>query len=98
MTKRGILIWRQWTWGRKPGGKWFRFYSKWDLRWSEREGIESLPGTLREALAELALDEVVKGVLGSHVYRNFLHAKRVEWEDYRSRIHQWEVDEYLTEF
>lgn len=69
-----------------------------DIEAREREGIESLPGTLREALAELAKDEVIKEALGAHVYDRFMYAKRMEWESYRSRVHEWEIEEYLTKF
>ena len=64
----------------------------------EKEGIQSLPATLYEALVALSRDEVIQEALGSHVYNRFMHAKQVEWENYRSRVHQWEIDEYLTKF
>lgn len=64
----------------------------------EQAGIESLPGTLREALRELRQDEVIIEALGPHIFDRFMHAKRMEWNSYRSRVHQWEIDEYLTRF
>ena len=59
-------------------------------------GIESLPSTLNEALLELDEDEVVKSALTDHILRNYFEAKREEWENYRIRVHQWELDKYLT--
>ena len=59
-------------------------------------GIESLPSTLNEALLELDKDEVVKSALTNHILKNYIEAKREEWEDYRVRVHQWELDKYLT--
>lgn len=59
-------------------------------------GIESLPSTLNEALLELDKDEVVKSALTDHILKNYIEAKREEWEDYRVRVHQWELDRYLT--
>ena len=59
-------------------------------------GIESLPSTLKEALSELNKDEVVKSALTDHILENYIEAKREEWEDYRIRVHQWELDRYLT--
>jgi glutamine synthetase len=59
-------------------------------------GIESLPSTLNEALLELDKDEVVKSALTDHILRNYIEAKREEWENYRIRVHQWELDRYLT--
>ncbi|MBA3063168.1 MAG: type I glutamate--ammonia ligase [Atribacteria sp.] len=59
-------------------------------------GIESLPSTLKEALSELNKDEVVKSALTDHILENYIEAKSEEWEDYRIRVHQWELDRYLT--
>ena len=58
-------------------------------------GVESLPSTLKEALSELNKDEVVKSALTSHILENYIEAKKEEWEDYRIRVHQWELDKYL---
>jgi len=46
-------------------------------------------------LSELNRDEVVKSALTSHILENYIDAKREEWEDYRIRVHQWELDKYL---
>lgn len=62
------------------------------------EGIHSLPGTLREALRELELDDVVQDALGPHVYAAFMEAKEIEWDIYRTQVHQWELDQYLSIF
>ncbi|MCJ7656370.1 MAG: type I glutamate--ammonia ligase [Candidatus Atribacteria bacterium] len=58
-------------------------------------GIKSLPSTLNEALLELDKDEVIKSALTNHILENYIDAKREEWEDYRIRVHQWELDKYL---
>ena len=60
--------------------------------------IDSLPGSLAEAMQELAKDDVIKSALGDHVYEKFIEAKMLEWDQYRIQIHAWEVDEYLTKF
>ena len=69
-----------------------------DVYAREEAGIKSLPGTLREALRELRQDKLVQEALGSHIYNRYVHAKRMEWDNYRARVHQWEIDEYLTTF
>ena len=61
-------------------------------------GIESLPGDLREALTELARDEVIREALGEHIYERFVEAKQKEWDEYRVQVHPWEVEQYLTMF
>ncbi len=58
--------------------------------------IDSLPGSLMEALAELERDEVLRETLGEHVYQAFMRAKMTEWDQYRTQVSQWEIDQYLT--
>ena len=54
-----------------------------------------MPGTLEEALLELEQDEVVRGVLGEHSYEDYMRVKREEWDEYRIRVSQWELERYL---
>lgn len=61
-------------------------------------GIASLPGTLAEALEELKRDEVIRAALGDHIYDRFIEAKEIEWNTYRTQVHQWEIEQYLTVF
>jgi len=67
---------------------------------AERDGlgIGSLPANLREALDELAGDEVIKSVLEPHIFEKFVEAKMHEWDSFRVQVHPWEVDEYLSKF
>jgi glutamine synthetase len=62
------------------------------------KSIKELPGTLGEALEELAKDEVIREALGDHVYGHFVEAKRAEWDEYRTQVSDWEVERYLEEF
>ncbi|MHB1127049.1 MAG: type I glutamate--ammonia ligase [Bacillota bacterium] len=61
-------------------------------------GIDSLPGSLAEALDELSVNEVIISALGKHVYQHFTEAKRLEWDQYRVQVHRWEIGQYLTKF
>ena len=61
-------------------------------------GIESLPGCLAEALDELEKDDVIKEALGDHIFKKFMEAKRQEWDDYRVRVTEWEIENYLSTF
>ncbi len=67
----------------------------WDANEFRRRNIQTLPGSLMEALDELERDEVVQEALGEHIYTRFLAAKRQEWESYRKAVSQWELDRYL---
>lgn len=66
---------------------------------SEKErkklGIETLPGSLVEAIELAEKSELVRKTLGAHIFNNFIESKKVEWDNYRKQIHPWEVKEYL---
>ncbi|WP_135644011.1 hypothetical protein [Methanococcoides vulcani] len=38
----------------------------------------------------------MRNALGDHVFLNYLAAKTVEWDDYKARVHQWELGTYLS--
>jgi glutamine synthetase len=60
-----------------------------------RLGVKELPGSLLEALNELDHDQAIKEALGPAVYEAFQRAKQEEWEEYRLRVTDWEVNRYL---
>jgi glutamine synthetase len=60
--------------------------------------IDDLPHDLNEACDELEKDEVIVEALGSHVAKNFLHAKRQEWHDYITQVTSWELENYLLKY
>jgi glutamine synthetase len=61
-------------------------------------GIGTLPISLEEALRELVTDEIIKNALGEHIYERFRAAKQKEWDEYRTQVYPWEVEQYLTKF
>jgi glutamine synthetase len=65
------------------------------VRERRRHKIAELPGSLHEALAQLKRDKLVQEALGTTIYRNFLSAKRQEWNTFLRQVHSWEVDTYL---
>ncbi|MBI4848621.1 MAG: glutamine synthetase [Nitrospirae bacterium] len=58
-------------------------------------GINSLPGSLIEAIEIVEKSEVVRKALGDHIFNNFIESKKIEWDDYRTRIHPYELERYL---
>jgi len=60
-----------------------------------RMGIKMLPGSLEEALDELARDQVLKDALGPVLYEVFMRAKRAEIEAFRTAVTDWEIERYL---
>jgi len=59
------------------------------------EGIRSLPANLNEAVNALENSEFIKNVLGYHLSNKYIQAKKSEWDNYRTQITQWELDQYL---
>lgn len=64
----------------------------------KERGIEELPGTLYEAIQELEKDTFLQEVLGSHVCRCYIAAKKKEWQEYSMQVTDWEVEKYLYRF
>ena len=60
----------------------------------KQRGIESLPGSLGEALEELKKDEVIMNAL-EPLTPKFLRLKGEEWQEYSIRVHEWERKKYM---
>ncbi len=60
-----------------------------------RRNIQTLPGSLIEALDEMERDELVRETLGDHITDRLLEAKHDEWDLFRMQVSQWELDRYL---
>ncbi|MEW6007778.1 MAG: glutamine synthetase family protein [bacterium] len=69
-----------------------------DLTEEERKelGIESLPGSLGEAVAIAEKSALVKKTLGNHVFPRFIELKKKEWEEYRIQVTEYELERYLS--
>jgi glutamine synthetase len=66
-----------------------------DLFLREQRGLQTLPGSLGEALEALKADDLVRETLGQHVFDRFVEAKTIEWQEYNLHVSGWEVDRYL---
>jgi glutamine synthetase len=60
-----------------------------------KKGIDSLPGSLDEAIAETEKSALVREALGDHIFEKFIANKKIEWDKYRVHISQFELDKYL---
>jgi glutamine synthetase len=58
-------------------------------------GLDTLPGSLGEALEELRRDELVRETLGEHIHERFIEAKTIEWQEYSIQVSDWELGRYL---
>ncbi|MBF0714167.1 type I glutamate--ammonia ligase [Gemella sp. GH3] len=61
-------------------------------------GIDELPSTLYTALKELSNSDIIKDSLGEHIFQNFIEAKSIEWDAFRTRVTDWEVEQYLKQY
>ncbi len=64
----------------------------------KRNHIEALPGSLNEALALMKKSKLVKKALGEHIFNEFVTAKEIEWDRYRTDVSPWEINEYLEKY
>jgi glutamine synthetase len=63
----------------------------------EREirGIGILPGSLWIATQLTQKSEVVRRALGDHVFDAYLDNKKIEWDQYRAQVTDYELKKYL---
>ena len=58
-------------------------------------GIGSLPSNLGEALYYMGKSSLVKETIGEHLFKHYLYIKHKEWDEYRSRVTDWEIEKLL---
>ena len=61
-------------------------------------GIDSLPGSLEEAIKAMQADPMVLETLGGHVSENYIEGKAKEWDEYRTRVSSWEREKYIINY
>ncbi len=58
-------------------------------------GVESLPTSLWEAIQITESSRLVSDALGEHVLSTFIQNKKIEWEEYRTQVTDYEIERYL---
>ncbi len=61
----------------------------------EEAGIESLPGSLGEAIEVTENSALVREALGDHIFEKFIENKKIEWDRFRIHVSKFELDNYL---
>ena len=56
---------------------------------------DSLPGTLKEAIAKFGKDPLMEEVLGKELLKVYKNIKYDEWSEYMLQVSDWEVSKYL---
>ncbi|MNW68295.1 Glutamine synthetase [compost metagenome] len=55
-----------------------------------------MPSDLKEALNEMIRSHGITEALGEHALAHFYELKEIEWDIYRTQVHEWERDQYMT--
>lgn len=71
---------------------------KMDDKERKRAKIDSLPGTLIEALYAMKKSQIVKSALGEHIFNEFMTSKLREWDNYRITVSPYEIQQYLERY
>src|SRR5210317_2504043 len=61
-------------------------------------GIDSLPGSLEEAIVALQESPLAKETLGEHIFKKYIEGKTKEWKDYRTAVTDWEIKKYIKKY
>ena len=61
----------------------------------EERGIATLPGSLWEAIQITEKSDLVRKALGDHVFNAFIENKKIEWDQYRAQVTEYELRKYL---
>ena len=69
-----------------------------NLAEKEAAGIDSLPGTLEEAILALKESPIAKQALGEHIFEKYIEGKTQEWNSYRTWVTDWEIKRYIKNY
>jgi len=61
----------------------------------DRAHIKSLPEDLLEAIKITEKSELVRKALGEELFHFFIRNKKLEWDEYKAQVTQYEIDKYL---
>ncbi len=64
----------------------------------DKNGIETLPSSLEEAIKCAEEDAFIRESVGDHVFSKYIEGKRDEWEEYKTMVSKWEIDKYLVKY
>lgn len=61
----------------------------------DKLGIDTLPGSLIEAINYAEKSEILKEALGDHIFEQLILDKKIEWDEYRVKVSEYEIQKYL---
>lgn len=63
-----------------------------------QHAIDSLPGSLYEALEEFKGSTIARKAMGDHIFNEFIKAKTREWDEFRTFVSTWETERYMSKY
>ncbi len=66
-----------------------------DSKQRKEANIKCLPQDLYSAIKEFENSEFIQKALGKHISDKLITAKKLEWNEYRTTVHEWEIKKYL---
>jgi glutamine synthetase len=60
-----------------------------------QRGIHTLPDSLNRAIELAEGSSLLQETLGAHVFEKFIENKKIEWDNYRIAVTQYEIEKYL---
>ncbi len=66
-----------------------------DERQRRRKRIKILPSSLSEALQEFKKSNLMKEILGEHIFTTLIKNKTVEWDRFSTAVTDYEINNYL---
>jgi len=63
-----------------------------------RRKIKTLPDSLGSAVREFEKSDIAREALGEHCFERLIDSNKREWDEYRLRVSEWEVEQYLEKY
>lgn len=57
--------------------------------------IDMLPSSLAEAIQLTEKSELVREAMGDHVFEKYIENKKIEWDEWRTQVTDFEINRYL---
>ncbi len=64
----------------------------------KNKNIDLLPTSISQAMHEFKRSELMREVLGEHLFEKYVDVKTKEWDEFRLQVTPWELDTYLDMF
>ncbi|MDD4875850.1 MAG: glutamine synthetase, partial [Dehalococcoidales bacterium] len=61
----------------------------------QKRGINILPMNLSDAINVTEKSQLIREALGDHLFESFIKNKKIEWEQYRTQVTEYELNKYL---